>query len=63
MFKAFRQWRIDRLEVKLAGAKAALSCELETTQWTRECYPQVLLNHRREIAETEEKLKQLKKAY
>jgi len=57
----FRDVRISGLEVKLAGAKAAYDEEVRMAKASGEMYPIVMQKLRREIAECEEKLKQLRK--
>ena len=54
-----KQWRINRIRVKLAGAEAALRMEVSISKVSDECYPIVLQGLSREVAELTEKLRQL----
>ena len=55
-----KKWRIARLEVYLAGAVAQDRVMRELTNATGTAFPMALRRHAREVAEIEEKLKQLK---
>lgn len=56
----FRTSRIEHFEIKLAGAKAAYEEEIRMAKASGEMYPMVMQKLAREIAECEEKLKQLR---
>lgn len=54
-----KEWRLNRLKIKLAGERAAYKEELHWNSMARECYPQILSDHARTIAKLEEKIRQL----
>jgi hypothetical protein len=54
-----KQWRYNRLLVKLQGAIAAKNAEEEINRMTRQYYPAVTMSIAREIAEIKEKMRLL----
>ena len=60
MIRLFKRWRLARLEVKLAGAEAALANEYRMIKSSGELYPFALSALVRDVAELTARHKQLK---
>lgn len=55
----FTRWKLNRVEVRLAGARAALANEYEMARRTGTIYPVAINLLVREVAELTERQKQL----
>jgi hypothetical protein len=60
VIRLFKRWRLARLEVKLAGAEAALANEYRMVKASGEFYPMVISRSVRDVAELTARQKQLK---
>jgi len=60
VIRLFKQWRLNRVAVRLAGAQVALDSEYRIAKATGECYPIAIVRLRREVAELKERQAQLK---